>query len=497
MAIGCIFAGLAGLLAGCRRSAPPPPPPHQGVVLRVACPEAAAELVRRQAPHWAARQQARVEVVSDYAAHQGPGPAAGADVWVLRYADLPRWAAAGRLAPVPEALKGRDAPYRWEGLLPLYRERLLVWAGLPYGVPLLGESTLCCYRADWFADEERQQAYAAFQKKRGQPPRPLLAPATWEDYADLAEFFRQAGPAAKPGPSLPALPKDDEALDRLFYQVAVPFVRRAVGTEGPAGADHLDEVFSFHYDLKTGAPHIASPGFVHALRLLLRLQACRPALAQERPQQAFAEGRAALCLSDASWLVAFQARPELRDKFGICAVPGAASYYTFKGEKKEVKGEGNRVPYLGSGGWAAVVPRSAGHAEAAWDLLASLSCPEGSAQVALEPRWGGGPVRQGQLNRERWGAFDLDRARGAAVKDVLGKALLHHGLKNPVLCLRTPDQSARRSALVAEVRAALEGKKRPEEALQEAARRWAELDGQKGLEATKAEYRLSLGLLAR
>src|SRR5262249_21476091 len=156
-----------------------------------------------------------------------------------------------------------------------------------------------------------------------------------------------------------------------------------------------------------------------------------------------------------------------------------------------------RIPYLGSAGWLAVVPRTARHAEAAFALLADLSGPERSAQVALEPRWGGGPVREEHLNRERWEAFDLDRERTSALKETLQQTLLHRQMTIPVLCLRIPDRAAHRAALVKELRAALAGRVEPAEALEAAARRWSELDQARGREAHRAEYRMSLGLLAR
>ena len=54
-----------------------------------------------------------------------------------------------------------------------------------------------------------------------------------------------------------------------------------------------------------------------------------------------------------------------------------------------------------------------------------------------------------------------------------------------------------RSALVAELRAALAGKVGPQQALERAARRWVELDQKRGLERHRTEYRISLGLLGR
>jgi multiple sugar transport system substrate-binding protein len=501
--VGTVFFGLsaAGLAlagAGCREPPTPlPPPPHQGAVVRVACPgEPTASLFRAQSRPWAARQQAQVEVVV------GEAGAAGADVWVLRPAELPRWAAAGRLAPVPAALRERAGAYEWMGLLALYREQLLVWKGNAYGLPLLGEAPVCVYRSDLFADPGRKKAYAAFLAARGEKAgkvaRELGPPATWEEFADLAEFFRAQHPAGAAGPSLPPLPEDDLTVDRLFYTVAAPYARRAVGEEEAVGAGHLDEVFSFHYDLKTGAPRVASAGFRHALGLLGRLQACRPEGAAARPEEAFRDGRALLCLTEASWLVEFQKSPAVRDRFAVCQAPGSDRYFDFQsGEERRLKGGSNRVPYLGGAGWVAVVPKESAGAEAAFDLLASLSGPEGSAQVALEPRWGGGPIRQEQLTRDRWDAFDLDGRRTQALREALTKTLRQRGLKNPVVCLRTPDQAAHRAALVAQVREALAGKKEAGAALAEAARRWAELDRKRGEQRHREEYRLSLGLLGK
>jgi hypothetical protein len=50
---------------------------------------------------------------------------------------------------------------------------------------------------------------------------------------------------------------------------------------------------------------------------------------------------------------------------------------------------------------------------------------------------------------------------------------------------------------VAEVRACLAGKKEPRAALEEAARRWEELDRKRGEKRHREEYRISLGLLGK
>jgi ABC-type glycerol-3-phosphate transport system substrate-binding protein len=450
------LAGCGGILEQ------PPPPPYEGVKLTVACPNArTAELVRRLAPAWQARQKARVEVVAG--GQQPTRP----DVRVIRPAELARLVRQGAAQPLPAGAQAPDS-YDWRSLLPLYREHLLLWDTAVHALPLAGEAFVCVWRTDL-------------------RHRPADPPATWEDYARIAETCAARGSNGKPGPSLPPLPAGDEELDRLFWTVAASFARRAVPADEAVGEDrreHLEEVFSFHCDQKTGAPRIAEPGFVAALKLLQRLQKCRPAGTAARPEEAFRDGRAVLCLCEASWLVPFQQQRGLRDNFGVCPVPGARREFGV-----------NRVPYLGAGGWLAVVPKDAPHAKAAVDFLQAITGPAASAQAAMEPRYGGGPTRQDQLLRERWDAFDLDGARTPQLRDAVDRSLARHGIKNPALVLRVPDQAERRSALVAQLRRALLENADAAACLAEAARAWHALDEKKGAEAGRADYRISLGLL--
>ncbi len=479
---------------------PPPPAPHRGVTLHVACPSppavpAAKDLpapptlddpaaaVRAYGQAWASRHGATLEV-QFYDPHKGPP--AGADVWVLSPAELPQHAAAGRLRPVPAPYTTRDNPYAWNDLLSLYREHLLAWDRGVWGLPLLGEAPVCVYRADLLADADHRKA---FRQRYG---RELAPPATWEQFERIAQFFHERLPG---GLSLPPLPADDRALDRLFFTVAAGYARRAVGDDAPAaGKDDFDDKFSFYYDVNKGEPRIDRPGFVRALDLLARLGACRPAEAGAVPEQAFQRGQAVLCVTDAPWLAVFQQTPALRDRVGVCRMPGGECWFGFSDDREHAV-DSNRVPYLGGAGWLAVVPVGAARPDSAFDLLADLSGPQTSGQIVAAPRWGGGPLRDDQMRRERWDSFDLDTNETQRLKEALQDSLLYRGLKNPVLCLRTPREAAHRAVLAAELREALAGKKKPEMALKEAARRWSDLDREQGLEAHKADYRLSLGLL--
>src|SRR5205085_2869589 len=108
-----------------------------------------------------------------------------------------------------------------------------------------------------------------------------------------------------------------------------------------------DEVFAFHYDLKTGMPRIESPGFAKALEMLEHLQKCRPPGTAPVPAEAFRAGKAILCLTDATSILGFQQSPAIRDRFAVCPMPGSRAYFDFtSGGKFDVPG-GNRVPYVG------------------------------------------------------------------------------------------------------------------------------------------------------
>src|SRR5579875_2874752 len=487
-----LFPLLAAALAGCRPTPPPHPistSEHQGVELRIACPtEATAALLRNRGQTWALRQGAKIAVQlydPSKAAEQPPSfslpddgrtEEAPVDIWIIAPAELPSWAAAEKIAPLPDAYKAVTHPLAWSDLLPSWREQLLQWDGKTYGLPLVGEAPLCCYRADLLKDR----------------------PMTWEHFAHLAEQFRDKGVGGRPGPSLPPLPRNDADLDRLFYTVAAGFARRAVRDDEDRRAYQPDDLFSFHYDFQTGQPRIAAPGFVQALRLLQRLQACRPAEPADQPEEAFRDGRAVLCLTDAPWIVTFQKTPALRDKVGICRIPGGECYFDFRtGQQRRPTDAANWLPYLGGAGWLAVVSRSSRNPGAAFDLLAELAGPKTSTQIFLSSNSQGGPTRTSQLYRHRWDTFDLEDRQAVLLRDLLEETLLHRNVKNPALCLRTPRQAAHRAVLVRGLREALLKGADAEKTLQKVAEAWRKLDREQGVEQHKADYRCSLGLLAK
>jgi multiple sugar transport system substrate-binding protein len=490
LATGLLLAALAGCGGPSATTPQTPPRPFDGVTLKVACPgETPRRVVERYGRDWATRQGIRLEAAT-YDAQAGPEAVAGADLWLIPPASLGRWAAADRLTPLPDEYarpaageEGRPK-YDWAGLLPLYRERLLRWGDRVYALPVLGEAPLCFYRLDLFAEPANKASF------RDRYHRDLAPPATWEEFAELAEFF-----GARPGasPSLPPLADDDE-IDREFHTIAASCaVRAADRLNLPGGGDPRPALFSFHCDFATGEPRVASPGFVHALEMMRRLQACRAPADGRAGPEAFAAGRAVVCLADASWVGRFQ-RSAAKPRFGVARVPGSRVVFDYATGKKGEPAGGNYVPYLGASGCLGVVPRDAARAGAAFALLGELSGPERSRQIVIEPDWGGGVFRRDQLtDAAGWSSFGLDQAQTSALLQALQQTLTHPGVGNPATRLRLPKEAEYRKALLDEVRAALAGKKEPAAALKAADQRWRALDP---AERRRTEYAQGLGFAA-
>jgi ABC-type glycerol-3-phosphate transport system substrate-binding protein len=484
---------LALLLAGCTNpkptaAEPKPAKPFDGVLVRVACPDpTVAELFKRHVTAWSNRTGGKVEVVPREFADLPT-----ADVGVIAPAELARFAEAGELAPVPESILARGGDYRWDNLLKVFREKLLVWDGKAYALPLLAESFVCLYRDHLFADPKHREAFA-----KQFPGEQLAPPADWEQYAHAAEYF--AG--ALGGPSLTPLPADAHGLDREYYVVASAIARLGM-PESELKNVTLDdklsaELFSFHYDKSDGKPRITTPGFVAALEWLQGVQKYRPAGSAAEPWRAFRDGKAVLALADLREVAACQEPGSpVRDKFGVTGVPGSTVVYSFDGKKGHSTGGPNLVPYLGAGGRFGVVRKSSKAEAAAWDLLAHLSGPVVSQEVLMETAWGGGPFRYAHTdrdNRTTWSGYGLKRVPTQGLIDAI-RLWASPGVINPVLRLRTPDEQAHLDAMVEELRPALEKGGDAGAALKAAKAKWQAIDAKVDDAKRRGWYRLSVSL---
>jgi len=465
----------------------------KAMTLKVACPTGPlSRLVDSYAKVWGLQTGAEVEIAPFEPSEGGPREFV-ADLCLIVPHRLAYWAASGKLQPLAAVDFSPDSPNNWLDLLPLYRNKLLLWDRQVYALPVIGDASLCYFREELFRDAGHQ---SSFQAKYG---RVLSTPRTWEEFAEVAEFFNgKLRPGqAQSAPALPPLSERDDDLDREYFAVAASLARRAV-REDDRNQPSDEELFSFHYDLKTGQNRMACPGFVEALRIMQRLQMCRSSTRVANPPEEFAKGRAVLCIAGAEWVGRFQEDDSpVRGRFGICRIPGSRRVYEYETGKPQDLAEPNFVPYLGTGGWLGVVPQGAKNPEGAFSFLAELAGSKISGEIFLNALSGCGCTRRehfGLLTRAN--AFELGAAKTNTLAEILRRSLSPPPI-NPVVRLRTPDERAHQRVLCEELRTALNDKSRdPQQVMVSVARRWHELDEHQPVPKQLIQYRLSLGLPA-
>jgi ABC-type glycerol-3-phosphate transport system substrate-binding protein len=471
--------GIAALVfvAGCggdsSHGTAPDAKPFSKVVLTVRCPDPAlAAVITPATRSWADRTGAGVTI---HAA--GMTPEDDTDVGIIAAPELGVWADRGALARVPAGLGAIDHPFQWTGVLPAYRQQLIEWGGQAQAVPLVGDGFVIVYRADRFADAK---FIKAFQETFGRKP---AAPATWEEFADLATAF-----ATLDGrPSLPSY--SGAGVADLFFRVAACYNRSAM-TDPTAKRATL----SFEFDLTTGAPRLDTPAFVAAADWLARLagKKCFPPLA---PAGTPADPVAALDRKDAPASLAVVSLAQLARlpreggvvpaRFAVAALPGTQRYTDPEKGTLVTAAVPNYVPYF-AGGRIGVVRARCQHQAAAFDLLADLGGPTRSLEVVSTPGLGAGPFRVSHLERDRiqvWYGYGFDADRTKQLQDAL-RQYVRQDVKAPVFGLRGPDREPLSAAAAAELGKLAEGV-RPDAVLKQLTAAWNAID-----EKTPQETRL-------
>lgn len=471
LAPGLILLGLAfAMLTGCE---PPPTPsgaakkPFEGQKLTLSCPDAAfADAVTPMVKVWAARTGAEVAI------RRTPMTATDdSDLGVIPSTYLGEWAEPGLLAPVPAKLRASDNPFQWFGLLPAYGERLVEWGGQTVAVPLTGDGFLLVYRADRLADKT---VVAEHQNRYKRAP---AAPATWEEFADLAATFT----AVDKRPSLPPLPTDPERLLELLSRVASCADRESLtDVQLIARTERDREALAFQFSVVSGQPRLNSDGFRLASEWLARLhrEGTLPPAGPDDPAAALADGRASLALMSLDQLAKLPREKGLvPTRFAVAGVPGTRTYVHANQITATTDTSPNYVPHF-AGGRLGVVRSRCANAEIAFDLLAELGSPARSAELIATPGLGAGPTRGAHLERERrvaWLGYGFDEERSNALQDAM-RRYAEQATRNPTLGLRGPDRAALIAATGDAVRKIGTGATPPADALKQIATAWQALD---------------------
>jgi multiple sugar transport system substrate-binding protein len=377
--------------------------------------------------------------------------------------------ATGKLAPIPESLRGADENgVLWPDLFAGLAAKIASRKGTPLIVPLECPVLVCYYRLDLL-------------NAAGLNP-----PQTWDDYQQLLERI------AAWAPGLVAVEPWSERFRTTM------FLARAVSL-----AQHPGH-FSLFFDIETGEPLIDSPGFVRALEVArAAVSRMEPAVLTYDP----ADCRAALLSGRAALAIGYES-PRLDESTGrdspstpahgraggmTIGVARLREIYNPSRRAWEAPAEKGvqRVTLCGFAGWA-VAASAAGsprEIEASWNALARVRGRDG---VSGFPAGIIGLCRESQLsNPAAVVGTGLDGEEASAYANAVAQSLRDLGL---VAELPVTGRDEFRSALATAILNALSGSQTPEQALQEVSRAWREIIARIGAAKVRDSYRVNLGL---
>lgn len=486
-----LLVGTLASLAGCGGTAGPAAVPKPrlafaDIQLKIGSddPVAAREMARR-ASAWRTRTGAAVEVSDTNAC----------DIAIVPPGELGAWVARRDAVPVPDDMRNSAHALQWSRFLAIWSDRLASWGGDPRAVPLGGDCYVLAYRTDRFAEG---------LSKFG---RPISPPATWEEFAELAELFARDGK-----PSLTARPGDPDRALREFHFVAACYDRLSLtGTDfnvlmqnDAKKSATTAALLSFHHDAETGEPRLKRPAFVAAAEWVRRTAACRPKSAGAgEPDQIneLTSGTAVLAIVSLAELGrAAKVEGAADPRIGIAPLPGTKVWLdpaTGAAQPPADKVRGvNFVPYFGAGGHIGIVRSSCKNPEAAFEMLAELSGLERSSELLSDPTLGFGPFRVEHLDQpresvwQRYG-FNVERNRQlvAAIRHQTGA-----NLANPAVGPRGGDRAELLGLLAAEVAKVAAGTSSPERAMADADAAWRASDAKRPPDTLKLERRQAAGL---
>ena len=266
-AIVCLMAAASGCAD---RPEPPPQKPFSGAQVRIGVPAGLGFRVAWETTlnEWSAQTGAAVEL-HEYSDADALAPlsneALERNTLVLLPIDRIADAESGEgLASIPESHLS-DENLNWLDLFQGLRDNVASWQQKPAAIPVSAPVLVCYFRSDLL-------------KRAG-----LTPPRTWDEYQNLLDKLNDWAPGLTAA----------EPWSREFR--ATMFLARAVSLAKHPGH------FSLFFDIETGEPLIASPGFVKGLEKAQAAFAKMPAdvltLSPADCRARILSGKAALAIS--------------------------------------------------------------------------------------------------------------------------------------------------------------------------------------------------------
>lgn len=483
---GLLLIGIGFL--GCTESEPEVdvaeklPFAHQTVTVRVPAGPGLPERLELIVDEWSNRTGATGQIEEYRAGQPLEAEDAGRpEVVFFPITELAARAADGGLLAIPSELRS-EANLAWLDVFQGLRERVCSIERQPTVVPLSSPVLVCYYRRD------------LLERAGLSPPR------TWADYQQLVETLDEWAPGLSVA----------EPWGEAWR--ATMFLSRAAGY-----AKHPQQ-FSFFFDIDTGEPLVATPGFVRALEvsqsILARLPEQVRGYGPDDCRRELVAGRAALAIAfetgpqeapvpfgptvDGSSGPPPADRPARPDDLaaGFVRLPGADQVYSLTTRTWTApQNEGaNRATLTGFAGFCAGVSPGAGQSspegrQAAWNLLTVLTAEQRDTAIPPELL---SPCRQSQLPEAgQWVGPALVASEAEQYVQAVA-ASLHD--TNLVAELPVIGRERFRQALTKALTGVLSGEQTPQAALEQTASKWQEIAAELGRIRVLNSYRQSLGL---
>lgn len=379
------------------------------------------------------------------------------------------------IEPIPEKIKQN---IDWNDVLPIYRDTVLSWGGVAYGLPYDGDCINLYYRKDIFENPEFQ---AKFEAKYGYS---LSAPHTWKAFRDVAEFFN--------GWDWDGDGKIEHGFAGLRVQGDISMLQ--FFATAAAYAKHPDDK-AYYFDPETMKPRINNPGFLRALEEYIDLTRFGPegmaSFAGHDVRDNFVSGEVAMALDWADMGVHAVDSPVsiVKDKVGYAQIPAGSEVYNAKTKTWEKRD--NAVASI-SGNWMFLVNKNSKHKELAFAFASHMTSAEVTKPLTATSGVAVNPSRYSHFqDPSSWNKSGFSTESAKAYLDTITNSLANTNVQYDITIA-----GAARYYQVADtyVYQALIGTLKPQVALDTIAKEWEKITDEIGRDKQIESYKSALNL---
>lgn len=463
--------------------------PYEGKVIKVIVPHLHANLIRgpimKEAESFSKKTGAKIRVITpswsetinsiNRSVNKRDDECPCFDIYVVIGIWNGTLLANNHIEPVPKWVKDK---IEWNDVLPIYKNNILSWNNIAYGMPYDGDNINLYYRKDIFNDKKIK---AKFKKEFGYE---LTPPKTWEEYIKLSKFFTgwdwdNDGKIEYGNAGLRI--KGDVSLLQFFAFAA-------------AYAKHPDDK-AYYFDVNTMKAKIDSPAFVRALEEYIKLIDYGPKgmkhFAGHDVRNDFIQGEVAMVIDWADTGIAAFNSPNsvIARNVGFAPLPGSNEVFNYKTQKWEKRF--NEVSSI-SGSWSVFVNKNSKNKKLAFEFASHITSKNMTREFMSDFSTGVNPSRYSHFQDVMvWqeAGFDFKSAKEylSAIKTSLTN-------KNVATDILIPGGELYYQVLDDYVYKAINGELTPKTALTLAAKEWEKITDKLGREKQKKYYKASLNL---